>query len=372
MSDLTPIPHYTFSGKPFIQNYMFGEGNMTCSDFADPDQAGIGVVVSGVIVALATAITSWVAYYLNPKSKPSEPSEPSEQPEPSEQSKLSPKEVWREVAESALFSLADQQLVTGIALLASAYVNIREYTLYKEDKLDFQDAHFTLVIYQSCLSLSSYFACLISLREFQGSPAIIPRQSQKHPATIYIRLVFITLFALSLTVTVAISDQAFLPIFYVLQGTPGPDDNILFSKFSRDLRRGLSAAAVMLTYCFSLIHALWPKRIEKLKERIIRRNNRCQSVCKVFVFFLSKEWALLLYSAYVLLFIVFVNIQKWDKPPEVSEVAQDLGIKQWCGLNNDGENRWVFGQTVAMTMLLLPTLSVLDAYFEAKQRERGG
>ena len=40
---------------------------------------------------------------------------------------------------------------------------------------------------------------------------------------------------------------------------------------------------------------------------------------------------------------------------------------KFCGLQDEGENVWGFGQTVSVVMLLLPTMSACQTYLEGRQ-----
>lgn len=64
---------------------------------------------------------------------------------------------YRRVLDRLILSFADQQLITGFALLLTGCVKIA---------MNLQGAHFTLIIYLSCLSSSSHLASVITLRKY--------------------------------------------------------------------------------------------------------------------------------------------------------------------------------------------------------------
>lgn len=41
--------------------------------------------------------------------------------------------------------------------------------------------------------------------------------------------------------------------------------------------------------------------------------------------------------------------------------------KRFCGLQDENENVWGFGQTLSVVMLLLPAMSACQAYLEGRQ-----
>lgn len=43
---------------------------------------------------------------------------------------------------------------------------------------------------------------------------------------------------------------------------------------------------------------------------------------------------------------------------------------KWCGLQDEGENAWGFGQTLSVVMLLLPAMSATQTFLEGRQHIR--
>lgn len=52
--------------------------------------------------------------------------------------------------------------------------------------------------------------------------------------------------------------------------------------------------------------------------------------------------------------------------------AQPRNKQSFCGLQDEGENVWGFGQTLSAAMLLLPVLSACHTYLEGRQNIRDG
>lgn len=102
---------------------------------------------------------------------------------------------WRIVLERLVLALADQQLVTGFAILITGWIVYRR---------EFHGAHFTLVVYLSSLSSSSHLAAIITLRKHFNDNA----------ALAILRIVFIATFAIVLLISIGIS-ETFLPIYSI-------------------------------------------------------------------------------------------------------------------------------------------------------------
>jgi hypothetical protein len=60
-----------------------------------------------------------------------------------------------------------------------------------------------------------------------------------------------------------------------------------------------------------------------------------------------------------LLSVILVLSQKFAMP--------EGGDGQKCGLQDEGENVWGFGQTLSVVMLLLPAMSACQTYLEGRQ-----
>ncbi|KAI0508851.1 hypothetical protein F5B22DRAFT_618961 [Xylaria bambusicola] len=332
----------TFSGNPFIINYLYWT-NITCSDLADPDQAGLGILVSSIIAALTTIILSL--------------SRSQQQPH------------W---TDQVILSFSDQQLITGFALLLSSYVNLYAYKedFVIEDALDYQDAHFVLVVYLGCLSSSSHLICL--LRWAQLCEVEEPGHT-KVEEMMQVRKWIILIFALFLTGSAATSYHTFRPIFWLLQGAPGPgSDDIVYAESWLIAQRVIPAFLILYVFwiCYMQVSSELKEKLEKalshvencLKKTLPTKQTKRVMCLIQFCLFSRPKFALGIQTFGVIISILFVLLQKFSQPPEITDYALELGIQEWCGLNNPGDNRWGFGQTVAVAMLVLPFLSLIDAY----------
>lgn len=68
---------------------------------------------------------------------------------------------WRMTLDHLILSLADLQLITGFALLMAGYATV--FSGIKKPQ-DYQNAHWTLIVYMSCLSSSTHLAAVLTLR----------------------------------------------------------------------------------------------------------------------------------------------------------------------------------------------------------------
>lgn len=102
------------------------------------------------------------------------------------------RKLWRRVLDRLILGFADQQLITGFALLASGYVTVFPGP---EGGWPNDGAHWNLVVYMSCLSSSTHLACVLTLRKYFG----------RHKLTAIIRVVLIILFSLMLIPSIIVS-----------------------------------------------------------------------------------------------------------------------------------------------------------------------
>ena len=104
---------------------------------------------------------------------------------------------WRVVLERLIIALADQQLVTGFAILITGWIVYSKYI---------GGAHFSLVIYLSSLSSSSHLAAIVTLRRYFND----------NPALALLRIALISTFALGLAISITISENFFIFLLRLL------------------------------------------------------------------------------------------------------------------------------------------------------------
>lgn len=78
----------------------------------------------------------------------------------------------------------------------------------------------------------------------------------------------------------------------------------------------------------------------------------------IYFLFLNPLIAFTVQLLLALLSATLVLTQKFARPREQG---------QYCGLQDEGENVWGFGQTLSLGMLLLPLLSAWNTYLEGRQ-----
>ena len=83
----------------------------------------------------------------------------------------------------------------------------------------------------------------------------------------------------------------------------------------------------------------------------------------VYFVFLNPLIAFAVQILLALLSAVLVLSQKFAETEDQSK---------FCGLQDEGENVWGFGQTLSVAMLLLPVLSACHTYLEGRQDIRDG
>ena len=83
----------------------------------------------------------------------------------------------------------------------------------------------------------------------------------------------------------------------------------------------------------------------------------------IYFLFLNPLIAFTVQISLALLSAVLVLTQKFAQPGDQ---------RSFCGLQDEGENLWGFGQTLSVAMLLLPVLSACHTYLEGRQDIRNG
>lgn len=263
---------------------------------------------------------------------------------------------WRSILDDLILSLADQQLVTGLALMVGGYVKLHA---------KMHSAHFWLIVYMCCLSSSSHIACIVTLRKYM----------EDHPVTSYLRICLVVIFAVMLVTSI------------IIAGAVGP--SLLFFILIFDLPVFFPFIEQALTYVpivwlfFTAVLEVAPFLRQKIKSALrkhmwpsLKRTFRvevaldqmCKRLPSVVEWYLRKTlvacfWYLLLLTpcsiwilqvAFALLSATLTLAQKFAKPGSPRE-----GM---CTLSSSDENAWGFGQLLPMFLLWLPLLSAFEAY----------
>lgn len=268
--------------------------------------------------------------------------------------------AWRPFLDPLVIGLGDQQLITGYAVLLSGWIKVFQKSF------QVQSAHFVLVLYICALSSSSHLAALITLRKYFRRYRLIAK----------IRLTLVIVFAcfllcsmiaticmpeaVRLTPTGATEKQprvrrlSFLvPMIFIIAGfstalvcimwTPkgkrSPRGTTLWNHDWRGVQRRQSE----------------PRFLDRSSSMAIPANF---GLGLFYILFLNPLVAFIIQLILAVLSVILVLSQKFSVPEEP---------EKWCGLQDEGENAWGFGQTLSVVMLLLPAMSAAQAYLEGRQ-----
>ncbi len=276
---------------------------------------------------------------------------------------------WRLTLDHLILSLADLQLMTGFALLIAGYATI--FRGFKPQ--DNQNAHWTLIVYMSCLSSSTHLAALLTLRKY----------FDLHKKMALLRICLILVFSVLLLVAL-LTSRSFSVFLLPFRLILFKGDNKLGSK-SSVLWVFLWILPFSYVFYIAIIQLLPKKRdgirawLSKKAWPFVRKRLRLWLISALFqkVFgkktyrkfqacFLASFWYLIfsgprsifvLQMVFSLVAATFCLAQKFSIP---TQVDQDAGFQ--CSLNNKEENQLVFGQVLPFVLLLQPVLAACDTY----------
>ena len=239
--------------------------------------------------------------------------------------------LWRNVLERLIIALADQQLVTGFAILVTGWIVYWGH---------FGSAHFTLVLYLSFLSSSSHLAAIITLRQYFGD----------HPGLAKLRLFCTWIFAGLLLV----------------QSRP-----LALFPFLR-----LAMPWIFWTATWHLI-TIEDREVHKANYKTIKRL-ASRSICWILRYNPSAKakdrWKrhtvyprkVLHYLAFLTPFSVFVLQIFFASFGVALVLAQKFTPggpdSNVCSLRSDEENEMGYGQILAILLLILPIIAAYEAY----------
>lgn len=244
-----------------------------------------------------------------------------------------------------------------------------------QDTLHVQGAHFILILYICCLSSSSHLAALITLRKYFRKYKLIAR----------IRMGLVVVFALFLvgSMIAAICMPGRKPPNPTSDDGDGDDGDGKSAADTRSQRLsfllpmlfiifGFSTALVCILYNPSHSSAgptaVLPRRqdAEEKKFALPPRNTHCflwHLGCRLVAnLFLNPLIAFTVQILLAVLGAVLVLSQKFAVP-----VKDEGDGERWCGLQNEGDNVWGFGQTLSVVMLLLPVMSAGQVFLEGRE-----
>lgn len=317
-----------------------------------------------------------------------------------------------------MLSMADQQLLTGYAILIAGLVRANDRDSWNQDskpypgptstdqeagksfppsQLKYQNAHFMLVLYLSCLSSSSHLACILTLKNYFA----------KHRDAIVSRLFFVYVFALLLSTMIAIT-LPFQPLRVAFHHLFGDNNDYCvgetepcFSDKQFDSESNVSRTLpilylILVMYPFLLLALHLPimgiSRV-RFRERFldfvsIKRTRTPESGDRISagIIYLFRDAVALLcrYLFFGSLFIVFcqqlvffavslvfVFAQRFAQPPEWNPwnaygfnnpSRGESSSGHYCSLDGLTANKWGFGQILPMILLFQPALTALGSF----------
>ncbi|KAH3963338.1 hypothetical protein HBI25_197760 [Parastagonospora nodorum] len=339
--------------------------NGTCADGADPDIAGLGVVLSFVLASVMTTVASVLAMILD-QAFDSKGQFTPQAPIRYFRERFLDTEwkrdyAWRPFLDPLIIGLGDQQLITGYAVLLSGWIKVGQ------NAIEVQGAHFVLILYICALSSSSHLAALITLRKYFRRYKLIAR----------IRLILVILFAIfllsSMIAAIAMPPTIvnhgdgtrekrsraqrlsfIVPLFLIFVGFSTALVCILYDP----KRKGTSARAS---------NASLVRRVTDPKQSILPpldfKAPAHIGIRILYYLFLNPLIAFGVQILLAILSAILVLSQKFATPNDP---------RRFCGLQDEGENVWGFGQTLSVVMLLLPAMSACQTYLEGRQDIRQG
>jgi hypothetical protein len=343
----------------------------------DPDIAGTGVrpissssvllpytkinkvVISFVLASLATTGASIFAAFLDGMVSDEQAVLPSLMnkwlQEGKDEAAVTRIRRWRHVLDHLILAFADQQIISGFALLIACYI---------KDIPNISTAHTYLVVYLGWLASSSHLAAVITLRKYFDERRI----------TAYIRVILITTFAILLLVSSIIS-QSFGPFSIIVIKTLR---RLHFHHGTRALWISSVLPHVVLYWAAVIqLRPCWKVKLQKwLSTKLAPRLKTC--------FCLGAVWTqierclgrrdsqrlrqnlvtFIRYCMFLNPFTIFFS----QVFIALFSAGLSVGQKLWnpvnagCSLYDTNENAWGFGQILAMLLLLLPLFSVFEAY----------
>ncbi|KAF1944402.1 hypothetical protein EJ02DRAFT_501516 [Clathrospora elynae] len=337
----------------------------TCANGAEPDIAGVGVVISFVIASFMTTVASVFAMLLD-QAFDSKGHFTPRAPFTYIREHFLEREwkkhyAWRPFLDPLIIGFGDQQLITGYAVLLIGWIKVAQ------NSLRVQGAHFVLILYICALSSSSHLAALITLRKYFRKYKLIAK----------IRLTLVVIFALFLLVSMITAISMPPTLVSNKDGTAEERSRIRRLSFLVPLLLiiiGFSTALVCILYDPEGKALSPPPPSSGLSiQSLIRRltdSKQCRLSCRyipcpaqiglrlVYYLFLNPLIAFTVQILLAILSATLVLTQKFAAPENP---------EKFCGLQDKVENVWGFGQTLSVVMLLLPALTAFQTYLEGRQ-----
>lgn len=269
----------------------------------------------------------------------------------------------RRLLNNIILMFADQQLFTGIALLASGYIEISRGTEWSKDfmRLPFdirmKEAHFHMVTYLSCLSCSAALAAMITLQVLFKSNRMV------HIIRKSVLLVFFLLLAASISFSNAFEFAFRLGKTSVFHDVNGMSEEMnatetveMFNQPAPSDSNTVVQIFFAFSFAFTFMYPFWTYFRSHFSPRIFKGplfsfqgmvyfilySGKPKNFVLGFihmVVFGNRTMSFLLAIFYFIVSSVFVVGQKVRKDPK--EFHCSLAVK----------SEWGFGQTLALFVL---------------------
>ena len=276
-------------------------------------------------------------------------------------------EIWRDVLQRIVLMLSDQQLVTGIAILAAGYIQHCTITHY----------HFDIVVFLAIMSLSTHLVTLTILRGYLRTSAAV---------RIW-RVIGMIVFSIMLCVGIVLTsgeswfyssregDPSRRPAQCYWQGQFQKANEIAWSRLVLSLLLLVLSTSRLARLFPSLtnLFSWWLKRKPGsiLKKLLDRLEIKCAAHCgKSYIrHTFWKALFNLLLALYINLLAIFEIydsclievLMVWILCVWGSRRLFDRRSKVGDDIVSM-ENKWGFGQLVPLLLLLLPLMSISEIY----------
>ncbi|GME36098.1 UDP-glucosyl transferase family protein [Neofusicoccum parvum] len=362
-------PGYSGTNCSFLASHYF-DPNATFTVDPNPDIAGIGVILAFLISAYATLLFTICAYWtglvpdelLNAVDKRFFGAKSERRP------------GWSEAFQEGIRAFSDQQIITGIAVLAAAFAGFETVSVY----------HWRTVVYLAWMSSNVHLTTLTVLR----------RLLQANTAARALRLTgMLVLFVLLVAALVPTASDSF--------GNAGSNVPYAGSWYLRPLaftpadpaacfwqRRYMDGPTMDSVISFAMLTSSYVWKVtglfgrshklarEFLRNRparavppLIRRAALWRSRSRRVVYWLTAWPYSLVVGLYVLYMAVFDFMDSFAASILVLTISLVWGtlnlvlprafMSKWVG-SDEGE--WNFGQYLPVMLLLLPVMSIIEEF----------
>jgi hypothetical protein len=237
-----------------------------------------------------------------------------------------------------------------------------------QNAIEVQGAHFVLILYICALSSSSHLAALVTLRKYFRRYKVIAKIRLALVVFYVVFLLSSMIAAICMPPTAVEHDDGtkekrsraqrlsfIVPLFLILVGF----STVLVCILYDPKRKGTCPAASESSrgsIAGLFRHATDTQRRSMPLLDILAAAHIGLRV--LYYLFLNPLIAFSVQILLAILSVILVLTQKFSSPKDPN---------RFCGLQDESENAWGFGQTLSVFMLLLPAMSACQTYLEGRQ-----